>query len=120
MGIVESSFTCAVAEDTTTVVGDRGTIVQSFGDGPSCGPIPIPEGTKGLKFARAGESAWTVVDIPSPTNHIQRIQGVARPGVEFLMGRRDPIATAEEGKDNVACLLAAYESALAGRRVTLS
>jgi predicted dehydrogenase len=120
MGILECSFTCVAAEDTTTIVGDRGTILQSFGDAPSCGVVPIPEGTRGLKYILAGESAWTAVDIPTPPNHGDRIRAVARPAVEFFLGKREPIATAKEGRINVRMLLAAYESSAAGRRVEIA
>jgi len=119
MGILECSFTCVAAEDTTTIMGDRGTILQSHGDAPSCGPVPIPEGTRGLKYLVAGENAWTPVDIPTPSNHGERIAAVARPAVEFFLGRREPIATAEEGRVNVQMLLGAYESAREGRRVQI-
>jgi len=121
IGIVECSFTCIAAEDTTTIIGDRGTILQSFGDGPSCGGVvPVPEGTRGLKYILAGEKAWNVVDIPTPPNHGHRIAWVARPIVEFFQGKREPIATAEEGRINVQMLLAAFESSATGRRVGMA
>jgi predicted dehydrogenase len=119
MGLLECSFACVAAEDTTTIVGDQGTIVQAYGDLPSCSVVPIPQGTRGLKYILAGESAWNVVDLPTPPNHGYRIRGVARPAVEFFLGRRGPIATADEGRMNVRMLLAAYESARSGRRVEL-
>jgi len=119
MGIVECSFTCLAAEETTLIVGDRGTIVQSYGDLPSCGPVPIPGGTRGLKYILAGETAWTTVDIPTPASHGERIRAVARPAVDFFQGKRAPIATAEEGRVNVQMLLAAYESAREGRKVEI-
>jgi len=117
MGILECSFTCVAAKDTTTIVGDRGTILQSFGDLPSSSVVPIPEGTRGLKYILAGENAWNVVDIPTPPNHGHRIVGVARPAVEFFIGKREPIANAAEGRLNVRMLLAAYEASETGRRV---
>jgi len=120
MGIMECSFTCVAAEDTTTIVGDKGTIVQSYGDLPSCSVVPISEGTRGLKYILAGENAWTVVDIRTPANHGHRIRAVARPAVEFFLGKREPIATADEGRLNVEMLLAAHESAVAGKRVEIA
>ena len=35
------------------------------------------------------------------------------------MGRREPIATAAEGRENVEMLLAAHESAETGKRIAL-
>jgi len=120
MGIVECSFTCVAAEETTLIVGDQGTIVQSYGDGVSCGPMAIPEGTRGLKYTLVNQHAWMPVDIPTPPHHGHRIQGVARPAVDFFLGKREPIATVEEGRTNVQMLLAAYLSALKGRRVRIA
>lgn len=120
MGILECSFTCVAAEDTTTIVGDRGTILQSFGDGPSCGPVPIAPGTRGLKYILVGQNAWNIVDIETPLNHGQRIRAVARAAVEFFGGQREPIATAAEGRVNVQMLLAAYQAAETGQRVPIA
>jgi predicted dehydrogenase len=108
------------AEETTTVVGDRGTIIQSYGDGPSCGGVALPENPRGLKYVLAGENHWTVVDIPSPPSHGHRIRGVARPAVDFFLGKRGPMATAEEGRANVQMLLSAYQSATEGRRIEIA
>lgn len=119
MGIIECSFTCVAAEETTLIVGDTGTIVQAHGDVPSCGAAPVPEGTRGCKYLLVGQHNWTTVDIPTPPSHGYRIQGVARPAVEFFLGRREPIATAAEGRLNVQMLLAAYESSQQGRRVEI-
>ncbi|KPK42097.1 MAG: hypothetical protein AMK72_14645 [Planctomycetes bacterium SM23_25] len=118
LGILECSFTCVAADDTTNIYGEKGTILQRWGDGPSCSPHLAP-GEKALRFRLAGDDAWTLVDIPTPPAHGQRIRAVARPAVEFFLGRREPIATAEEGRINVEMLLAAYASARDGRRVAL-
>ena len=118
LGILECSFTCVAADDTTNIYGETGTILQRWGDGPSCAPHLDPQ-AKAVRYRLAGEDAWTPVDIPTPPAHGHRIRGVARPAVEFLLGRRDPIATAEAGRVNVEMLLAAYTSAREGRRVDL-
>ena len=119
MGILECSFTCVAAKETTLVVGEGGTIAQDYGDAVSCGVTPLPEGVLGLRYLLAGESDWTPVDIPTPPNHGHRIRDVARPAVEFFLGQRDAIATAEEGRTNVKMPLAAYQSAAEGRRVEI-
>jgi len=119
IGILECSFTCLAARETTLIVGDRGTIVQDYGDAVSCGAFALPEGALGLGYLLAGEGDWTPVDIPTPPSHGYRIHAVARPAVEFFLGKREPIATAEEGRTNVQMLLAAYQSASEGRRVEI-
>ena len=118
IAILECSFACVAAEDTTNIYGEKGTILQSYGDAPSCGNPAPPENAKGVKYLLAGEKTWTTVDIPSPRNHGERIRGVAKPLVDFLAGRREAIATLEEGRINVEMLLGAYASAKEGRRIT--
>ena len=118
LAILECSFTCVAADDTTNIYGEKGTILQRWGDGPS----NMPHGTadaRGLRYKLAGDDDWTPVDIDTPPGHGHRIAAVARPAVEFLLGQREPIATAEEGRANIEMLLAAYESAATGRRVEL-
>jgi predicted dehydrogenase len=112
------SFTCTAAENTTEVIGEKGTIIQNYGDVPSAN-VPRPEGAPGLKWYLAAEGSWTHSDIPSPTSHGARIAGLARPLAEFLQGKREPIATAEEGRDSLRMTLACYVSAREGRRVRI-
>jgi predicted dehydrogenase len=119
LGILECPFACAAAEDTTSIYGAKGTILQSWGDLPSCSNPPPPEGARGLKIFMAGEKQWTTVDILSPKSHGERIAGVARPAVEFLLGKREPIATAEEGRISTQMILGAYQSAKEGKRIKL-
>lgn len=120
MGVLECSFTCVAAAETTFIVGERGVIVQDYGDAISCGNTPLPEGTLGLRYLLAGDRDWTRVDIPTPLNHGYRIRAVAREAVDFFLGKRGPIATAEEGRLNVEMLLAAYQSSAEGRRVEIA
>ena len=115
---VACSFTCVAAENTTEVIGEKGTIIQSYGDVPSCN-IPRPEGAVGLKWYSLAANQWIDSGIPSPDSHARRISGLAAPLAEFFHGRRGPIATAEEGRTSLKLVLACYESTEAGRRVTI-
>lgn len=115
---VVSSFTCVAGENTTEIVCDRGTIIQNYGDVPSCN-VPRCEGTAGLKWFQHGGSDWIDSGIPSPSGHAERIFGLAEPLLQFLEGVRPPIATAEEGRASLRLTLACYESAAVGRRVML-
>ncbi|HUS90946.1 MAG TPA: Gfo/Idh/MocA family oxidoreductase [Phycisphaerae bacterium] len=118
LGILECSFTCVAADDTTNLYGDRGTVLQRWGDGPSCTPhLAASAEERAVRYRLAGEESWTAVDIATPPAHGHRIRGVARPAVEFLLGNAPPIATLEEGRTNVRMLLACYESSETGRRV---
>ena len=120
LGILECSFTCVAADDTTNIYGQNGTILQRWGDGPSCTPhLAAADTERAIRYRLVGQDAWTQVDIATPPNHGHRIAAVARPAVEFLLGRREAIATADEGRTNVEMLLAAYKSSRTGRRVRL-
>ncbi|MCE5327205.1 MAG: Gfo/Idh/MocA family oxidoreductase [Planctomycetaceae bacterium] len=115
---VNCSFTCVAGENTTEIVGEKGVIVQNFGDGPSANN-PRPAGAIGLKWFMQDAGQWTVADVPECANQGVRIGGLSAPLAEFLQGRRPPIATAKEGRDVLQIVLATYESSCTGRRVTL-
>jgi predicted dehydrogenase len=115
---VSCSFTCTAAENTVEIIGERGTIVQNYGDVPSCN-VPRPDGLPGLKRFDAQTGSWTASEIESPANHGHRIRGLAGPLAEFIKGERGPIATAVEGRTSLRMVLASYVSAREGRRVRL-
>lgn len=115
---VVCSFTCVAAENTVEVIGEKGSIVQNYGDVPSCN-VPRPAGAVGQKWYTLDKKDWTPSAIPSPANHSARIAGLAGPLAEFFAGRRPPIATAEEGRDVLRMVLATYVSTREGRRVRL-
>ena len=112
------SFTCPAAENTVEVIGEKGSIIQNYGDVPSAS-VPRPEGAHGQKWYISAEKQWTYSDIASPPNHGYRIAGLAAPIAEFLHGRRAPIATVEEGRTTLRMTLACYISTREGRRVRI-
>jgi predicted dehydrogenase len=114
---VSCSFTCTAAENTVEVICERGTIILSYGDSPSCN-ISRPEGAEGLKWYLKEQGAWIHSNIPTPDQHHVRIRGLAEPLAEFLQGKQPPIATAEEGRHALRMTLATYVSAREGRRVS--
>jgi len=116
---VVCSFTSVAGENTTEIVGEKGVIIQNYGDAPSAN-APRPQGATGLKWFLQETGAWTESAIASPANHGERIGALAGPLAEFLHGRRPPIATAREGRDVLKMTLACYESAGQGRRTVLS
>jgi len=111
------SFTCVAAENTVEVIAEKGSIIQNYGDVPSCN-VPRPEGAVGQKWFADG--AWTASEIPSPLNHGARIAGLAAPLAEFFQGKCPPIATAEDGRDTLRMTLACYVSTIEGRRTRLT
>jgi predicted dehydrogenase len=115
---VVCSFTCPAAENTTEVTAEKGSIVQNYGDVPSCS-VPPAERGPGLKWYTVESGRWTSSDIPSPAGHGERISGLAGPLAEFLHGRRPPIATVEEGRTSLRMTLACYVSTREGRRVRI-
>lgn len=118
IGILCNSSTMLAAEATTEIYGDRGTIVQNYGDLVSSG-LPRPPGATALKVYHAGKDDWEDLGLPADTPHGSRIAAVPRPLIDYVQGRRGPLATAEDGKVCIEMVLAAYESARTGRRVKL-
>ena len=112
------SFTNLACENTTEVIGEKGSIVQNYGDVPSCN-VPKPEDAVGVKWFRKETGEWMHSDIPVPGGHGERIEGLAPALAEFIHGTRGPIATAGEGRDALRMTLACYVSAREGRRVNL-
>jgi predicted dehydrogenase len=112
------SFTCTAAENTTEVIGEKGSIVQNYGDVPSCN-VPRPDGACGLKWYTTESKQWTCSDIASPATHAARIISLSAHLAEFLHGKRPPIATADEGRTSLRMVLACYVSTRQGRRVRM-
>jgi predicted dehydrogenase len=115
---VVCSFTCLAAENTVEVLGEKGSIVQNYGDVPSCN-TPRPAGACGQKWYTLETKDWTCSEIPSPAGHGERIAALAGPLSDFFHGRRGPIATAEEGRVSLRMTLATYVSSREGRRVRI-
>lgn len=116
IGILLNSSTMLAAEATTEIYGDQGTIVQNYGDLPSS-MLPWPPGGVALKLWRARVGAWEAFDFP-PVPHGARIRAVPRAVIDYLHGRRGPLATAEEGRVCIEMILGAYRAAREGVRVT--
>ncbi len=115
---VTCSFTCLAAENSVEVVGETGSIIQNYGDGPSCN-VPRLVGGAGQKWYTLERKDWTVSTIATPSGHGARISGLAGPLADFFHGTRSPIATAEEGRTSLRMVLATYLSSGEGRRVRL-
>jgi len=108
-------FACVTHENTTEVVGERGTIIQNYGDQPS---TPArPEGRRGLRWFIEDTGKWEDGDDAGFRYQGERIANLAGPLAEFLKGNREPLATAREGRDVLKMILACYESNESGRRV---
>jgi len=119
MAEVVCSFVCIAGQNTTEIVGEEGVAIQDYGDAVSCN-APRAAGGLGLKWILKGHKQWTDSGIPSPAGHGERIAGLAGPLLEFLEGRRPPVAAAVEGRDVLQMTLACYRSAREGRRVAVA
>lgn len=115
---VSCSFTCLAAENSIEVIGEKGSIVQNYGDVPSCN-VPRPADAPGLKWYTHEKKEWSYSQIASPSNHGARIAGLSAPLAEFFQGKRPPIATAQEGRTALRMTLATYVSSREGRRVAI-
>ena len=116
--VVNCAFANLASENTVEVVCEKGSIIQNYGDVPSCS-APKPDNARGLKWIHAGDKEWRVADIASPKSHGERIAHLAEPLAGFFQGKRAPIATAEEGRTSLRMLLATYVASREGRRVSL-
>ena len=115
---VVCSFTCVAAENTVEVIGEKGSIIQNYGDVPSCN-VPRPTGAVGQKWYTLDKNDWTASDIASPTSHGTRIAALSISMSEFFHGQAAPLATVEEGRTSLRMVLATYVSTREGRRVRL-
>ncbi len=115
--LVNSSVTLA-GENTTEIYGDAGVIIQNHDDAPSTNG-PRVDGAIALKLWRRGQPAWEDQGIPIPASHGERIGGVPRAFVDFVLHGAPPTATAYDGRVSVEMVLAAYQSAAEGRRIEL-
>ena len=114
-----NSATTLVGENTTEVYGDEGVIIQNHDDLVSTGAIRPPQPILLKVYRRAEpERGWQDQGLPIPAGHGERIAAVAR---GFLDGLRagSPAATARDGRQSVAMVLAAYDAAAQGRRVPI-
>ena len=115
---VVCSFTCVAAENTVEVIGEKGSIVQNYGDVPSCN-VPRPADAIGQKWYTLDKKDWTASEIPSPTSHGNRIAALSQSLSDFFHGQAAPLATVEEGRTSLCMVLATYVSTREGRRVRL-
>ena len=119
MAEIHNASVTLAAENTTEIYGDLGVIIQNYGDGPSCSLQPAnPVGVK-LYQGDKPELGWQDQRIPVPSSHSERIAGVARPFIDALKSGI-PMCTAREGRVSVQMVLAAYESAESGRRISIA
>ena len=115
---VSCTFVAVAGECSAEIVCEKGLIVQNYGDGPSTN-VPRPDGGISLKWYHQDDGEWTASDLLNTPNQGHRIAALAEPLAEFLNGTRPPIATAAEGRDVLRLVLACYESAEHGERVSL-
>lgn len=112
------SFTCGGVEKTTEIIGDKGYLVQCYGDAVSCS-MPRDEKAVCMKYYLREEKKWYDCGIESPHMQSVRLAGLVEPMSEFLHGKRGPIATAEDARDSLRMVLATYVSNSQGRRVAI-
>jgi predicted dehydrogenase len=117
IGILLNSSTTLAGVNTTEIYGDRGTIVQDYGDGPSISAPRSPDAAP-LRLLRTGDKAWTEFKLPIPQSQADRIAAVPRPFIDYVRGLTDETIRAEEGRKSVEMVLGAYQSAREGRRIT--
>ncbi len=116
IGILLNSSVINAAENTTEIYGEKGCIIQNYGDGPS-NHVPRPENAPALKVFRYGEPDWEDQGIPIPPDHGYRIRAIPRPWVDSLLHGGPKLASAREAKVSVEMVLGAYQAAAEGKRI---
>ncbi len=119
MGMLMNSSVIWAAEQTVEIYGDKGVILENYGDGPSCA-VPPPPGAVMLKMYQPDKSdlGWQILPADIPESQGVRIANVTRNILdEYKAGEVQ--VNARDGKISTGMILGAYESAKAGRRVTL-
>lgn len=118
MAILLNSSAMWASESTTEIYGDRGVLIENYGDGVSTHLLPPhPVHVKYYDSQDPGKG-WQDLGIPIPAGHGVRIQNVIRHMLdEYKAGTVQ--CSARDGRVSTAMILAAYESAREGRRVYL-
>ncbi len=119
MGILVNSSTVMVGENTTEIYGDKGCLIQNYGDGPSCNAPRRPD-APAIRYFIYGESDWRIPDIAVPPEHGVRIRAVPRPWLDAMINDTPLPANGHDGRVAAEMVLAAYQAAETGQRVLLS
>jgi len=119
MGMLMNSSVIWAGESTVEIYGDKGVIIENYGDGPSCA-VPPPDGAMMLKMYQPEkpEAGWQILPADIPESQGVRIANVTRNILdEYKAGKVQVDARA--GKVSTGMILGAYESAKTGARIAL-
>jgi predicted dehydrogenase len=119
MGMLMNSSVIWAAESTVEIYGDKGVIIENYGDGPSTSVKALPGGVL-LKMYQPEKAdlGWQALPMDIPESHGFRIANVTRNILdEYKAGKVQVDARA--GKISTGMILGAYDSAATGRRVAL-
>ncbi len=116
--VLENSSVTRAGENTTEIYGERGTLIQNYGDAVSS-IIPRRDSDIALKLYTIDMQPprWEDLGISPHTLHAERIAAVARAFVEMVQGTREPWPGGLDGRWAVEMCLGAYQAARSGRRV---
>lgn len=117
MAILINTSVTHAGENTTEIYGDKGVIIQNYGDGPSCN-IPRSDDAVALKLYTTEQPSWKDLGVPIPNNHGERIADVPRPFIDCLKNDTEPDVSVKAGRVSVEMVLGAYRSAKEGKRVS--
>lgn len=118
MGYVFNSSVVWTSENSVELYGDRGVLIQNYGDGPS--NMLLPPNPIHLKYYDNNnkDAGWQDMEQGIPPGQGWRIQNVIRNILdEYKQGKVQ--VSARDGKVSTEMILGAYQSAQEGRRVAL-
>lgn len=119
MGILFNSSTVFAGENTTEIYGDKGCLIQNYGDGPSCS-VPRHSNAAAVRYFIYGEKDWRTTDVAIPTDQGVRIRAVPRPWLDAMLNNTPLPSDGNDGRTAVEMVLAAYEAAETGRRIKIN
>ena len=118
MGILLNSSTVFAGENTTEIYGDKGCLIQNYGDGPSCS-VPHPPDAPAIRYFIYGKKDWRMAELNIPPDQGARIRAVPRPWLDAMLNDTPLPADGNDGRVAAEMVLAAYQAAETGRRIRL-
>jgi predicted dehydrogenase len=117
--VLQSSWTQQAGESTVEIFGERGTLIQSYGDLASIRAAPDgdPAPLRVWRTDDGDEGSWTEYDLTLFHEQSHRVQAEAF--FATVTAGAPPALTAEDGRRAVELVAALYRAASEGARIDL-
>lgn len=121
MGIHFSSAAMLAAENSLEIYGDKGVIIQNYGDTSST-EIRRDKKAVALKMYSTDfeEKKWKEFDFSNEVSQLDRKKAPAYAFLDYIRGKDNNPVTARKGRKSVEMILGAYKSAREERTIYFS